>query len=271
MHNTINVVMARVFNTVPPQILRLDLQLANRYGACIPNVPTFIMQKIIRERVTIDCNISGGKLKEIILRPEYREKSVREMSPYDSMDGGYSIYRIPPEARDNVSISQVLRVNYPYSTLEGIPTGYTQSGGASIASAATNMLNSFTMQNTNNPPSAILMAGDIIRIVPQQGTQQDLVATVRLSYDEFFESLHVSAVHTLAKLVEQATKAWTYNQLFIDIDRASIEFGMDIGAVRTIVEECRDANQMYDELLQKWAAAAALDPKFYAQISYLMV
>ena len=66
-------------------------------------------------------------------------------------------------------------------------------------------------------------------------------------------------VETLAKMVTLATKAWIYNNLIIDIDRAAMECGADVGKIKEIIEEYRDANQLYDEQRPLWFGAQMLD------------
>jgi hypothetical protein len=58
-----------------------------------------------------------------------------------------------------------------------------------------------------------------------------------------------------------AIKQWCYTNLLIDIDRAFVETGADIGAFKSLIEGYADAGQMYQEEMIKWRGAVLLSPE----------
>jgi len=261
MHSTLTNILARVTHTIHPELLNLGMRIAQRYGDPVNNTTEFVLKKILRERVLLDCNISGGPIKYIVLRLKWKENVFPELTPYAMDDGGFDLYRIPPEARDNLPLTQVIRVSYPYSTVGDVATVYANEGQYSVLAAANSMLDSFTLASEANPPLCSLLSGDIVKIFPSQNSHIDWVLTCRTSYDENFSNLDVSAVRTICKLTELAVKAYIHTNLYISIDRAAQEFGVDVSTIRQAVEDCRDANQMYDEQLNQWQGTALMDPE----------
>ncbi len=259
MHNTLNVMLARVEHTVAPDMLDLCLRIANRHGKFVNNVTEFIL-KIIRERILLDCNISGGPIKRIVLKEAWREQAYPDLQLYDYANGGYDLYRIPPEARDNMPLTQAIRVSNAGGIVGDIPVAYIQDTGYNTLSAADSMLASYTFGHAGNAPLCTLLSGDLVKIFPSQGNHVDWILDCRSSYDENFSQVSVNGVQTLCKLSELAVKAYIYTNLYIAIDRAAQEFGVDLGTIRTIVEDCRDANQQYEEQLIIWKGTTLQDP-----------
>lgn len=261
MANAIEMVMAEVNAEIPPQILHMALVTANRRFTVFSNIQQFILQKIIRERVLIECNLIGGKPKSIVLQQKFLETTIKELEGFAGGDGGFDVYRIPPEYRDGMPIAQVIGVQYPYGTSNSGVSGLdVNRGGYNMIDQASEVLNSYTLSSPRNHPTAELLSGDLIKIIPSMYSHCNWLLTCRIAYDDVFTNLHTSAFDTLSDMVVAATKAWIYTNLMIDIDRAAVECGQDIGTVRSIIEEYRDANQQYKELRPKWNAASLLEP-----------
>lgn len=261
MAQAINVVYNTVFANIPPQVIQMAMYVANKHFHICNNSQEFIMQKVIRERVLDDLNLTGGKFKKIILKPEYREEVSLDLAGWAGGDGGFDLYRVPPEARDNLPMIHCIGVQYPYasSNIAGESAVGTASAGYDMLSQADQIVNSYTLARPLNHPTGQVLSGDLIKLFPSQYTQVNYIATVRLALDETFEQVQPSSVETLAKMVTLATKAWIYNNLIIDIDRAAMECGADVGKIKEIIEEYRDANQLYDEQRPLWFGAQMLD------------
>lgn len=261
MAQAINVVYNTVLAEIPPQILQMAMYVANKHFRVCNNVQEFIMQKIIRERVLDDLNLTGGKFKKFVLKSEYHEKTTLDMQGWAGDDGGYDLYRIPPEVRDNLPMIHCLSVQFPYasSSVNGEGSLAVNNAGYDLVSQSDQILNSYTLARPLNHPVGQVLSGDLLKLWPSQYGFTGFVVTVRLALDETFEQVQPSATEALAELVTLATKAWIYNNLIIDIDRAAMECGADIGKIKEEIENYRDANNMYKEAKPKWFAAQQLD------------
>lgn len=268
MQNALDFCLTEVVNNIPPQVLEVALRTYNRRLNRSDTLVTFITKAIIHDRVLKHCNLNAGEVKTIPLRGEWIENVPREHQGYAGDDGPFTLYRIPPEARDNLPITNILSVQYPYNTYVGggVADLAFGTGGYTLTDQIDEVLNSYTLARPRNHPMGLLMDGDLVKIVPSQYTQQNWLMTCRLAYNDSFTNLHESSFETLAELVVTATKQWCYNNLTIDIDRAIQETGADIGTFRTIIDEYRDAGSLFKEGLIKWQGCANLTPEIRRRI-----
>lgn len=263
MYNPTDLALTEVVNNIPPQILEVALRTYNRRHNESCTLTTFIMKAIVKDRVLKLCNLSAGEIKTIALRPAWVENVPSEHEAYAGDDGPYTLYRIPPEYRDNLPMTGVLSVQYPFNTYLGGGLGNLQvgTGGYTLVDQIDQILNSYTLATPRNHPVARLLSGDLVKITPSQYAMQTWLLTVRLAYNDQFTNLHESSAKTLAKLIVLATKQWCYTNLIVDIDRAVQETGADIGVIKQIVEEYRDAGQQFEEQLIQWQGCALLTPE----------
>ena len=262
MYNPTDIALTEVVHNIPPQILEVALRKYNYTNNTSLTLAGFICKAIIHDRVVKMCNLSAGQIKTIPLRLEWMESRPSEHQGYAGDDGPYTLFRIPPSARDNLPITGVISIQYPYNTYLGGGIGDLNmgTGGYNLNDQIDEILNSYTLANPRNHPTARALNGDLVQITPSQYAHQSWLLTVRLAYNDQFTNLHESSARTLAKLVVLATKQWCYNNLIVDIDRAVQECGADIPTIRSIVEEYRDANEKFDEQLTQWQGCAHLDP-----------
>lgn len=273
MNNPIDMALTKTVHSIPPQILDVAMRTANRRWKESNHIASFICQHIIQDRVYKDCNLSAGMVKTIALRNEWIETGYMEHGGYAGDDGPYTLYRIPAQFRDNMPITNVLSIQYPYNTYLGGGIGDMAlgSGGFNLVEQLDQVLNSYTLATPRNHPTVRLMSGDLVKLTPSQYANQNWLLTVMINYDPQFTNLHNSAVPVFQNLVMLATKQWCYNNLYIDVDRAYMETGVDIGAFKTVLETYADAGQLYDEELLKWRGVGNMDPTRRARLLQFML
>lgn len=261
MHNPIDFTLTEINANIPRQLLQMACNTYNMLFHENITLATFITKVILHDRVLKHCNLSAGQIKTIALRAEWLEQRTSDHAGYAGDDGPYSLYRIPPEARDNMPIANVLSVQYPFNTYCGGGGADLQvgTGGYNLIDMTDDILQSYTLSSPRNHPLVVLMSGDLVKIIPSQYAIQNWLLTCRIAYDKWFTNLHASAIPVLAKLVVLATKQWIYNNLLIDIDRACQECGADIGTVRQLVDSYADSNEKFDETMLKWRGVSLLD------------
>jgi len=262
MHNPIDLAICHVVNNIPPQILEVALRTANKRYNEENHLAAFISEHIIDGRVRKEINISGGHVKTIALRSEWIERSRSEHAGFAGDDGPYTLYRIPPEFRDNMPISNVLSIQYPYNTYLGGGVGDLNlgTGGYNMNEMIQEVLNSYTLSTPRNHPVCRVLAGDLIKLTPSQYANQNWLLTVRINYDSAMTSLHAAAIPVFQELCLQAMRQWCYTNLYIDIDRAYMETGVDIGTFKEVLQSYSDAGQLYKEEMIKWRGVAQMDP-----------
>ena len=265
MTNALEVTMVRIMYSIPKDILRLAFYRRRDQDKFIPaelvTLDDLILTKVIRGRVLVDLNLMGGKPKQIVLQQAWREKIKYGPGDYDMNIGPFSLYRIPPEERDNVPIVEVTGIAYP-GNLGGSSlniTGY--GGGTTLGVIANAVLDSITYASSPSRPNPELLAGDLVKLYPSQHAHVNYVLNCRLCYDEHLTNLNTSAIDTFADLCVCAVKAYCYNELVIDIDRAYVEGGAEVATIGRIVESYADENTKYKELKDLMHGAAFLDPQ----------
>lgn len=268
MNSPFQIVMLRITQGIPPDLLRIAVNHFNRENKKNYTVTSFIQEHIMTRIVLPEANLSGGMVKTIPLRNQWLETSSMDHAGYAGDDGPYSLYRIPPEARDNKPISNILSIQYPYNTYlgGGVNSSDIGLGGYCLVDQLDEVLNSYTLARPRNHPVGQLLAGDLVRITPTQYSVQNWLMTCRIDFDSSFTNLHDHAIPILANLVLYATKQWIYNNLMIDIDRAAVETGADIGTIKSIVEGYADAGQQYTEEKVKWRGVSWLQPQVRRQM-----
>lgn len=250
--------MLRITQNIPQPILVIAKNHFNKESHKNYTITSFIQEHIMTRIVLPEANLSGGKIKTIPLRNEWLERTPGDHGGYAGDDGPYSIFRIPPEARDNKPISNLLTIQYPYNTYlgGGVNSSDIGQGGYCLVDQVDEVLNSYTLARPRNHPTGKLLSGDLIKITPTQYSVQNWLMTVRIDFDASFTNLNDHALPVLADLVMYATKQWIFTNLMIDIDRAAMETGADIGSIKSIIEGYSDAGQQYAETMQKWRGAS---------------
>lgn len=263
MQNPVDFAVMEIHNEIPRQLLEMAKNTYNRIHNENLTLATYITKVIIHDRVLKLCNVAAGQIKTIPLRAEWIEERHSDHAGYAGDDGAYSLYRIPPEARDNMPITNILTIQYPYNTYIGGGNADLQvgTGGYCLIDQVDEVLNSYTLASPRNHPIGVLMSGDLIKIMPTQYAIQNWLLTCRIAYNDWFTNLHNSAIPVLAKLIVAATKQRIYTDLVVDIDRAVQETGADIGVIRQIVDSYADAGQRVDELVVKWRGVTLIDPE----------
>ena len=260
--------MLRVTQNIPPDILRIAVNHFNREYKKNYTVTSFIQEHIMTRIVLPEANLSGGMVKTIPLKNEWLERTPGDHGGYAGDDGPYSLFRIPPEARDGKPISNILSIQYPYNTYlgGGVNSSDIGLGGFCLVDQLDEVLNSYTLARPRNHPVGQLLAGDLVRITPTQYSVQNWLMTCRIDFDSSFTNLHDHALPILANLVMIATKQWIFTNIMIDIDRAAMETGADIGVIKSTIEGYSDAAQQYTEEMIKWRGCAWLQPQVRRQM-----
>ena len=273
MNYPLDTCIMQVVSNIPPEILELGIRYANKKFHRYENLTEFICNQIINDNVLKELNLVTGQVKTIVLKSTWIENMQGDHGGYAGDDGPNTVFRIPPEARDNKPVSQVMTVQFPYITYQssGIANADVASGGYSLVDQVDNIINSYTLSTPRNHPVVTLLSGDLVKLTPSQYTRQNWLLTCRIAYDETFNNMPDSHIRLLAKLVELKTKQWLYTNLIVSVDRAVVETGVDIGTIKSIIEEYKDASQQYEEVFLKFRGASNIDPEYRRRLLYYML
>ena len=265
--STSTYIIQYVRQNVPSEIL----QLAFKPQAYNTTVEQRIMTEVVEASVLQDINLVGGKRKDIFLSNNWKIDV-----PYDDtsgiIGGGLepAYYLIPAEAREGRNISSVIAVT-PFTGSNYPGAGANFNGQGSYGNTATGMLSQ--MMNTRTfaqypiMPQATLEGTNIVR-VSQDIITDGLGLSVFLEMDLEMLNLNKSGLMAVRKLCLCAVQRYIATNLRIPVDETEVVAGMEIGVIKTIVEECLDKAKDYDDLLVKMKGAMHYDPRSLSKIIY---
>jgi hypothetical protein len=266
----LEIALVKIHASIPPEIL--EYAFANReLRNEVVSIDDMILQKVIRYRVLKDMNVEGGKFKEILLRHSYMEPLARNYDDNMMHTGRWSVYRIPPEAREGRPIVEVTNLKFrgAYAGNQPYSNGYTD--GANITTMAQGVLDALTFQTAPPIPNVELLSGDLVRLWPSQHHGTLWAMNCRLAYDECLTNLNSSAIQPFADVCVFAVQAYIFINTTVMLDKAYIMNGYQVGQFKVIIDSYADANQKYAEAFEKLSGAMFLDPsRIQAILPYLV-
>jgi hypothetical protein len=111
MIDAVRQALTHIYSVIPNPILEAAFK---PYEANV-SLDNLILSKVLLARVRDDISLRGGKILKIILNQNWC-KYTSSPSPYAlGISGAYTVFHVPPEARDNRDISCILGVRFPYT------------------------------------------------------------------------------------------------------------------------------------------------------------
>jgi hypothetical protein len=239
---------------IPEEILNdAFIDRRSRYMRRPQSLDAAIRETIIDRRIKPDLDNLGGVMVVIDLNGV----------PYEKLSNYERIYTIPRSKTMGRTISQVLRVgmNVTSNYQERIPG---QSSASFQISPVERSIQSVVASHNPIPNisnAEVEMLGDnTFKINDYQNFTTDISLECLISYTKELSELKRPYFRDFSQLVVLAVKAYIYKELSLKLDRTRLEGGRDFGRYKEIVDEYRDANQMYNDLLdEKWAKLLLLN------------
>ncbi len=231
---------------IPPQILKAVFLEHNKQHFRKPlSLDEVIMSRVIRPRVMVDCDITGGVDSFISLNN----------LPYEAVAPATWVMHIPKDRTQDRSIISVQGISFvlPYTNyFAGIPGGMMQAAAA--------VMTSHTPPPVNYISSVELITENTISITCLTALQANMYLQCVLGSDENLSHLKMRFYRNFSRLVELAVKAYIYNEYILEIDMAELHGGESIGRFKDIVDGWNDAEQEYQLYLdEKWKKLMVLN------------
>lgn len=249
MENPTSYVLLEIQNNIPRQILNLAFPSER-----METMDNTLRREIIERVVLPKCHWSVGKRIQIPLLHEYKEhipSGVAGSLPWGTNDN--IIFRIPPEARENKSIIDVIRLDYPQlDRYSGAYVGdyYGQHSGMSAAGQARRALNGVTYMDEELAPTPRLLDGDLIMVNPPTNQTMEWIAVCMIPFDKNFSGINREAVPALANLAVALTKKHIYTHNRLDVGYMDSTSGASHSDIKNEIESYRDVNdEMINELI----------------------
>lgn len=270
MNNALNVALMRIHTEIPEEILELMFTKREVWEKDY-TVDQMLIEHVIRYRIRTNMNIFGGKIKEILLRPEYMEDMHFNKDDGIVLTGPFSIYRIPPEELEGQDLIDVVQVRYAAQYQSPHVFSQLHGYGNTLSGFGHSILESHTFTNSPPKPNVECLNGNLVRLIPSQRATLVWVLVCRITVDKDFTNLSTSQIDTFAKLAVATTKMIAYNKLIVSLDRAYVEAGQEISAIKMIVDPWSDMATRVQELEDELAGASLLDPKTFLEFAEYMV
>lgn len=230
--------LAEIRFIIPEEILDLVfIKKAYTYRDRPTNLDREIIKKVIAPRVLMDCNLLGGVDYMVELQDIYRETTEEFMA----------VYRIPKEFTDNRSIISVLGISYLNPYMVSAPAGQNVCGWSHIMATTQAVLEAMSPIPNFSSSEVTLEGENTILIRDARVLPQSSYARCILSYDEYMSNLNPRSYIAFAKMCELAVKSYIWKNRVIPMDRGELTAGVTLGAIKEVIEEYRDAEEMYQE------------------------
>ena len=269
--------LSHVYHNVPEELLEAAFE-PDAYNVSLDER---IITEVIRGRVLISANLLTGRHTRIALLNDYIENTVHTGSSHARTgigDGTFyedmTVFRIPPEARENKNISHVYAA-YPYISSNSTSAGgygtSTRDHGNSLTHMSSFALRSHTVETQNTRYVPYLLGDNLVRVYPRANYSYGLTLECLLEYDDEFTNMDTGTISNLTQLVLNATRTFIYNKLIIKVDANEIIAGHSIGKFKDIIEEYKDSEERWEELLMQFKASNDIRPEAMERLVRFMI
>lgn len=256
--NAVSKALDEIKRTIPKEILKIAFNdRLNDWRKAPVSLDEKIMVDVIRPRVLVDANIVGG---------------VEVIVPLDNLQGTYFdnftiMYEIPPEMVNNREIISVKSIGYlPYAvsfSSFGAGVGVVGPSGISDLTGAGQRVGDAV---SNIPPvseaNVDLIGYNTIVIRNFRRITAAYHLRCMVANENNLNNINPRSYHAFAKLCILAVKSHIYNTLIINIDKAYLSGGQDLGSVKNYIEAQADAEEMYQTYLREtWRKVALLNDR----------
>lgn len=259
--NAISNALSEVKFSIPMDILNAAFIFNVGFNDSNTSIDDRMLNMVVRPRVLVDCNIVGG-IETVIDLSNLNGRSV---------DNTSIVYHIPKEMLNGKSIVSVLSV-----------AGGAGSYSNSMQNSGLSMMNDFSlagarvqnsMSSSGIPQTArVELIGE--NTVMVQGDTFGLnTMRVVVENNVNLSNINPRSYGTFSKLVVLAVEAYIHNTLIINMDKAFLHGGHELGSFKEYVDGLSDSNELYKTILrEEWMKVAFMnDSTRYSRFLKLMV
>ncbi len=250
MSNPISYSIAFIKRVIPVEILQKTFIAFENYNARLPvSMDSIIRTKIIEERVMVDCNLVGGTEATIPLLG----------LPQNRIDAFNVFYTIPKTMTGGRAITRALSVSYGEGSLMGA-TNMGLRNSSVMQDAVSGVMAAMSPIPQVSTAYVSLVGENTVLIQDNMALPINVYLRCMLENDSQFSHLQTASYQHFAKLVEYATKAYIYVTNVVKMDKGEIYAGQELGRYKEIVDSYSDAQQNYEDHLNKvWRKVSLLN------------
>ena len=253
-NNPIEFAYNKLSKTIPMQILETCFfDTSENKTDNAKNLYQRIREEVIDPIVMSDLNTLGGKVIPLDILPGWMNK----ISPR------LTIIRIPKNFTQNRTINNVYSTTFGVSAISNLEVGVANNASSQVLGAAKRVFNSGMQVPYVSTANVTVHPENVIEVRDHTSLPTRVQCKVRLNYDENFTDLQQPFWIRFAELCGLALKAYIYTKLIVQMDRAFLQGGVEMGRMSAKVEEWSDAEETYqDTLHEKWQRLLTMnDPR----------
>lgn len=202
------------------------------------NLDREIIRKVIAPRVLVDCSLGAGQDVIVPLLDMHREVT----------DEWMVVFRIPKPFMDNRSLMSIMSIMYLNPHLaSGAISGQNVNGWSQTMSTSQAVLDAMSPIPNFSSAEASIVGENSIAIRDARILPQNSYARCIVSYDEYLSNVNPRSYIAFARMVELAVKSYIWKNRVIKMDRGELTAGVTLGAIKEVIDEYRDAEQMYQD------------------------
>ena len=257
--SAINKAISDIMYQIPVEVLTLAFMPKKDIWNKAPvSLESHIKDKVICKRLLVDCNIVGGRIAMVPLmgiRPIFT-------APFTT------VFQIPKIRTQGVDVLSALSVNYyPYS-VSGNMFGsslYTSSlykNVSNVTSVGQRIADSYSNLPVISSASCDLVGPNTIAVRDNYRQMLTYAFYLRciLENDKELNNINPRSWVKFSRLCVLATKSYIYNNTVVDMDKAQLYGGQELGIIKDIIDGYSDAEEQYQEYLDtKWQKIAYMN------------
>lgn len=241
--NIVTSAIQDIYSEIPLDILEMAFNKRERWNRQIPiDISQSIRVEVVIKRVLMDLNMTNGIYTQIPLSSMRRE-SVSHLE---------SVYHIPKEVTGGRGIISV--INLQMGPGAGYPTNPAICGTSVMGNTVNSLLQSQSPRMITLNARLELINENTVMVYSVTPMTHYTVMNVLLEHDDELSEIRPRASEVFRQLIVLATKAYIYNTLIIPLSKGELLGGADLGIVKSTVEEYKDSNREYKELLKEKAS-----------------
>ena len=247
--NAIDYAVNEVKNKIPYELLYAGMTYGeDPWVINLSSIEDKIVQKVIKKRVLLMCNVIGGIQTLIPLNQIYP-------TFYENL---YTVYQIPSELTMNKEIVSALNLSYmPGTGYTGAQSNFSGNGNISALSDpsfySSNPISNVTGRiGTAASMSGVLtnahmeiVARNTIAVYANYRTLANFGIMVTLENDSNLGNMQPRSYNALGRLCELAVKAYIYNKLIVPVNSGYLSGGQELGVFKSVLESFSDAEENY--------------------------
>lgn len=227
---------------IPRQILEaVFIKREGNWRQSQYNIDENIMASVVRPRVCVDCNLTGGAEVFIPLEGVQKER-VNDFT---------TVYYIPKSKTQGRSILSVSNITFTDpSRMATFGTG-SQQGNTAMMRAGNAVVDAMGNIPVTSTAKVQLIAENVVMVNDTIILPANIFLRCMIANDENMSHIQPRSYLVISKLVELAVKAFIHNELIIQMGQAQLYGGQDLGVFKEVVESYSDSNELYETHLRE--------------------